>query len=115
MGIDASEKKQPFGERSKQALSSIVYDRPVVVEYSKLDRYGRKIGKILVDGIDANLRQVEAGMAWHYKKYQAEQTTEDRALYVAAEERAKGESRGLWSVREPLPPWDWRRLKKKRV
>jgi endonuclease YncB( thermonuclease family) len=115
MGIDAPEKKQPFGERSKQALSSIVYDRQVVVEYSKLDRYGRKVGKILVGGIDANLRQVEAGMAWHYKKYQAEQSPEDRDLYVAAENQARRESKGLWSDREPVPPWDWRKLKKKRV
>jgi endonuclease YncB( thermonuclease family) len=113
MGIDAPEKKQPFGERSKQALSSLVYDRQVVVEYTKLDKYGRKIGKILVNGVDANLRQVEAGMAWHYKKYKTEQSSEDVVLYTAAEEVARKEERGLWVNRGPISPWEWRKLKNK--
>lgn len=112
MGIDAPEKKQPFGEKSKQALSSIVYDRQVVVEYGKLDRYGRKVGKVLVDGIDANFEQVKAGMAWHYKKYQKEQSAEDRVLYSIAEDQAKNEARGLWVDREPISPWEWRKQEK---
>jgi len=113
MGIDAPEKKQPFGERSKQVLSNMVYDRKVVVEYSKLDRYGRKVGKVLIDGNDANLQQVEIGMAWHYKKYQAEQSADDRELYAVAEEQAKQESKGLWVDRKPIPPWDWRKSSRK--
>lgn len=70
-GIDAPEKvnsekapetAQPFGERSKQNLASIVFNKNVAVEWSKLDRYGRTVGKVMVNGIDANLAQIKAGM-----------------------------------------------------
>lgn len=113
MGIDAPEKKQAFGSKSKEALSRLVFNKLVTVEYYKKDRYGRTIGKIIVGDIDANLEQVKAGFAWHYKKYQKEQTLEDRSLYAQAEDQAMAERRGLWRDAEPVPPWDWRRQKKK--
>jgi len=109
MGIDAPEKKQAFGNRSKQYLSDLVYNKQVTVEYSKKDRYGRTVGKVVVDGVDANFEQVKAGMAWHYKKYQNEQTDDDRLRYAQAEERARAEKRGLWIDAEPTPPWDFRK------
>lgn len=89
MGIDAPEKKQAFGNKSKQSLSDLVFNKEVTVEYSKKDKYGRTVGKILVDGVDANLEQVKAGMAWHYKQYQSEQAVADRRLYALAEEQAR--------------------------
>lgn len=108
MGIDAPEKKQAFGQRSKQHLSDLVFDKQVTVEYSKKDRYGRTIGKILVNGVDANLEQVKAGMAWHYKQYQKEQTPSDRALYSEAEDQARTGHVGLWIDLDPTPPWTFR-------
>jgi hypothetical protein len=68
-GIDAPEKAQPFGQRSKENLPRLVFGREVVVEVGKTDRYRREVGKISIDGIDANLEQVKAGLAWHYKAY----------------------------------------------
>src|SRR5262245_12419994 len=44
-GIDSPEKAQPFGQRSKQNLSALVYRKDVTVEWSKRDRYGRIVGK----------------------------------------------------------------------
>lgn len=111
MGIDAPEKKQPFGNKSKQSLSDLVYEKQVVVEYSKQDRYGRTVGKVIVNGRDANLEQVNLGMAWHYKKYQKEQPVDDRSKYARSEEQAKAEKRGLWIDPEPTPPWAWRKQK----
>lgn len=114
MGIDAPEKKQAFGSKSKESLSALVFNKQVTVEYHKKDRYGRTLGRIVVDGVDANLEQVKSGMAWHYKQYQKEQSEEDRLLYAQAEEQARAEKRGLWLDKEPVPPWDWRRQQKKR-
>ena len=50
-------------------------------------------------------------MAWHYKKYQKEQTVDDRSIYARAEEQARGGKLGLWKDAEPTPPWDWRKQK----
>lgn len=108
MGIDAPEKKQSFGQKSKQNLSALVYNKQVTVEYSKKDRYGRTVGKVLVDGVDANLGQVKAGMAWHYKKYQKVQTPSDRSTYAEAEEQARAGHNGLWADPAPIPPWEFR-------
>lgn len=108
-GIDAPEQKQAFGQASKRHLSNLVFGKAVSVETKKRDRYGRQIGKVLVDGRDANLAQVEAGLAWHYKQYAAEQSHSDRQLYSAAEESAQALRKGLWQDRSPMAPWDFRR------
>ena len=114
MGIDAPEKKQAFGSKSKESLSALVFNKQVTVEYNKKDKYGRTVGKITVDGVDANLEQVKVGMAWHYKKYQKEQSVDDRRLYAMAEEQARAGKRGLWVDAEQTPPWDWRKQQKKK-
>jgi endonuclease YncB( thermonuclease family) len=108
-GIDAPEKKQDFGNRSKESLSDLVFSKLVSVETGKKDRYGREVGKILVNGVDANLAQVQRGFAWHYKAYMREQSLDDRALYSDAEVDAKAEKLGLWRDKDPIPPWAWRK------
>lgn len=107
-GIDAPEKAQAFGQRSKEHLSSLVFGRQVKVETAKQDRYGRTVGKVLFDGRDANLAMVVAGLAWHYKKYEGEQSPADRLLYAAAEQEAREARRGLWLDQVVTAPWDHR-------
>jgi endonuclease YncB( thermonuclease family) len=108
-GIDAPEKKQPFGQRSKQSLSNCAYDKTATIQGNKLDRYGRLVGKVLVSGVDCNLRQINLGLAWHYKKYMNEQIPDDRLTYAQAEEDARLKRAGLWSEGNAMPPWVWRR------
>ena len=112
-GIDAPERKQAFGNRSKESLSEMVFDKTVNVGTEKRDRYGRQIGKVLVDGQDVNLVQVERGMAWFFWQYQREQSLNDRKLYEAAEDSAKAARRGFWRDIDPVPPWDFRHKKSK--
>ena len=76
MGIDAPEKKQAFGQRSKQAMSDCAFGKQTQVEWSKKNRYGRTVGKVSVDDVDCGLRQIELGLAWHYKAYKREQQPE---------------------------------------
>ncbi len=111
-GIDAPEKKQPFGNRSKESLSDLVFAKTVTVETDKLDKYKRNVGKVLVNGVDANLEQVKRGMAWHYKAYEREQPAADRKAYSDEENEAKAARRGLWNDAEPVPPWVFRHHEK---
>lgn len=108
-GIDAPEKRQPFGNVSRQHLGDLVFGRDVTVEYHKIDRYGRQLGKLLVADLDANLAQVRAGLAWHYKRYEGEQPHKDRVEYSEAETEARTARRGLWRDFAPIAPWDFRR------
>lgn len=112
-GIDSPEKGQPFGQVCKQSLSDLAYNRVVAVEASKLDRYGRVIGKVLVDDQDANLEQIRRGCGWHYKKYQNEQPLDDRLSYGKAEEAARVSGVGLWADAGAVPPWEWRKARRR--
>lgn len=121
-GIDAPEKRQPFGERSKQALATMVFSRDVRIEWHKEDRYRRIVGQVLVEvsdhgcanrpcprALDVCLAQIEAGLAWHYRKYEQEQPRDDRLRYGTAEETARARRLGLWLDANPVPPWEWRK------
>ena len=108
-GIDAPEKKQAFGEKSKQSLHDLVHGKQVRIEYDKEDKYGRIVGKITLDDLDICLQQLLLGMAWHYKKYQNEQSVADRVVYNDAELKSKSLKLGLWADETPTPPWEFRK------
>ncbi|MFQ5545877.1 MAG: thermonuclease family protein [Acidiferrobacterales bacterium] len=113
-GIDAPERKQPYGLASREHLASLVAAKSVTIEYAKHDRYGRIVGKVWIDGVDACLEQIKAGLAWHYKKYRREQDPGDRVLYAQAEIQARSQRIGLWQETNPKPPWKFRRLYRSR-
>ena len=108
-GIDAPEKKQAFGEKSKQSLHDLVHSKQVRIEYDKEDKYGRIVGKVTLDDVDVCLQQLVLGMAWHYKKYQNEQSVSDRALYSETELKSQSLKLGLWTDDTPMPPWEFRK------
>jgi len=107
-GIDAPELKQEFGSVSQQNLSRLVLGKQVTIVWTKLDKYRRTVGTIMLDGRDVNIEQVKAGLAWHFKKYEDEQKPDDRITYAAAELDARAAKLGLWKDPNPTPPGDWR-------
>ena len=111
LGIDAPEKAQPFGQKSKESLSLLAFQKQVQVRSSKKDRYGRTVGQVFVGNMDVCLEQVKLGMAWHYKTYQREQSAEDRVLYDRAELQAREQRLGLWTDPSPVEPSIFRRQK----
>jgi hypothetical protein len=93
---------EPFGTVSRQHLASLVFGQDVTVEWHKRDRYGRLVGRVVVDGRDANLAQSEAGLAWHYVAYAGEQAPADRQAYSQAEQAARARAAGIWRDHEPV-------------
>jgi len=108
VGIDAPERKQAFGTVSRQNLADLVFGKKVDVEWSKQDRYQRVLGKVLLDGKDINLKQVKAGLAWHYTQYDKDLQLADKRLYAEAQKAASLKGIGLWSDPAPVAPWDFR-------
>src|SRR5215470_127229 len=97
-GIDAPEKAQAFGERSKQNLSALVFGKDVRADCNKRDRYGRDVCRVWVTPLDCPnceltldvaLAQLTIGLAWHYKRFENEQTPEERGQYSFAEDEAR--------------------------
>jgi endonuclease YncB( thermonuclease family)/methylphosphotriester-DNA--protein-cysteine methyltransferase len=107
-GIDAPELKQEVGSLSQQNLSRLVLGKQVTIYWSKVDKYRRTVGTIMLDGQDMNIEQVKAGLAWHFKKYADEQDPRDRVTYAVAEEQARAAKLGLWQDANPTAPGDWR-------
>lgn len=101
--IDAPEKAQAFGAKSKQSLSDLCFGKDAEIEELGRDRYGRTIGRITCAGIDANAEQVSRGMAWVFDRY-----VTDRTLYRLQDD-ARSARRGLWADQSPTPPWEWRK------
>jgi endonuclease YncB( thermonuclease family) len=117
-GIDAPEGDQAFGQAAQENLARMVAGKSVRVEHSKLDQYGRVLGKVWVQPadcprcgmtLDANHAQLLAGMAWWYRYYAQEQSPEDRGRYESAEDEARARRWGLWSDPYPINPYDWRK------
>ncbi|WP_296891794.1 thermonuclease family protein [Thiobacillus sp.] len=100
-GIDAPEKRQAWGEKSKTNLSRLTFNLEAVAECPKVDRWGRRICKVLVGGNDVGLAQVRDGMAWWYRKYAKEQSADDQSGYKNAELMAKMRSLGCGRTQTP--------------
>lgn len=111
-GIDAPEKRQPYGDASRQHLAGLVFGREVRARCPKKDRYQRQLCKVEVDGKDANLAQLAAGMAWHYRAYGKDQGLFDFTGYALIELEARYRRRGLWADPRPQAPWDFRRARR---
>ena len=104
-GIDAPEKKQDFGQKAKQHLSSLIFNKVVKIKFTEIDRYGRIVGKIFLNDIEINIEMLKAGLAWHYSRY------DQTSTYINAEKQARTEKRGIWSIKNSIPPWEYRKHK----
>ncbi|PZQ08890.1 MAG: nuclease [Aliarcobacter butzleri] len=104
--IDAPEKSQAFGNKSKENLSNYIFGRYVTVEYKNIDRYQRILGTVYYQGEDINIQQVKDGFAWVYKQYS------NKIEYYKAEVEAKATKRGLWMDNNPIEPWNYRKKNK---
>ena len=105
--IDAPEKRQPFGSRSKLSLSSMCLQKKAKIKPQTKDRYGRIVAGVICDGVDANEEQIKRGMAWVYDKY-----VKDQSLY-SIQNKARASKKGLWADNKPIKPWEYRRGNKR--
>ncbi|WP_207765502.1 thermonuclease family protein [Leptospira kmetyi] len=101
-GIDAPEKKQRYGQVSKNTLVGLIYRKDVKVEMEGRDKYKRYIGKVFLKKKDINLEMIKLGLAWHYKKYSTDPE------YADSEKTAKKNKLGLWKEANLIAPWDFR-------
>lgn len=100
--IDAPEKGQPWASRSKQHLAGICMGKPAEGRPTSADRYGRTVARVICGGVDANMEQVRAGMAWVFDRYN------DWTLF-GLQRDARAARAGLWGDHQPVAPWEWRK------
>lgn len=105
--IDAPEKGQAFGQKSKQHLSDLIFGKTVGIKIQKKsDQYGRPVVWVYTpEGKDVSKEMLRAGMAWHYKAFDS--TPE----YANSENEARNAQLGLWADKNAISPWDFKRKK----
>ena len=110
-GIDCPEIRQLGGVSAKKRVKELISNKKVKVESKGYDRYGRVIGKVFVQGnIDLGLVLVSEGLCWWYKKY-----AKNNLVLSVAESNARKKKVGVWSLNKPLPPWEWRKLRREKL
>lgn len=103
-GVDCPEKDQDFGNKAKRFTSDMVFGKTVEVEQVDRDQYGRTVAWVTVDGRSLNKELLRAGLAWWYRSH----ARKDAEL-AQLENEARQNRLGLWSHRDPVPPWKFRR------
>ena len=103
--IDAPERDQPYGSNSTEYLKGLLKEGRVDADISGTDRYGRKLGRLYWQGMDINRELVSAGYAWVYDQYVTDNSFYENQL------KARKLKKGLWQDKNPLEPWNWRKLK----
>ena len=105
-GIDCPEKKQDFGNVAKQFTSDMVFSKEVYLHKTGNDRFGRVLGFIILPA-NTNLNEelLKAGLAWHFVKYNSSPRLSQ------LESNARSQKIGLWQMPNPIPPWDFRKIK----
>lgn len=107
MEIDAPEKKQPFFMQSKKSLSDLCFGEEIYVKPNGRDKYKRTLARVVCKNRDASMEQADSGMAWAYTKYLTDQRIAE------AEDKSRKFGRGLWADDSPIPPWEWRKGRRK--
>lgn len=107
-GIDAPEKGQPWADASRDHLVKLLSYGALTIEPIKTDPYGRQVARVRVRGEDIGVQQIQAGLAWYFVRYAADQRPDERERYARAEREARSAHRGLWADPKPLAPWLYR-------
>ena len=108
-GIDCPEKGQDFGSKAKHATSILVFGKMVDVDPVTTDRYGRTVALVRVGHTLVNEELIRQGLAWVYTRY-CDRLVCEKWKKLEAEAREK--KRGLWSMPNAVPPWEFRRSRR---
>ena len=98
-GIDAPERRQPYGTEATQALARQLYRGRVTCQLQGKDKYDRNLGMCYVQGRNVNEWMVRNGHAWSYLT----------PGYRRQEELARREGKGVHRSGSALRPEQWRR------
>jgi len=104
-GVDSPEKEQPFGLEARTFTSNLVSGKVIRVEPIEKSRY--EMVKVYVDDKCLNEELLRAGYAWYDLSGSID------ANWVDMEQQARYDKKGLWSEDNPVPPWEYLRIKKK--
>lgn len=106
-GIDCPEVGQDYYRTAKNFTALHTLDKIIRIEVKNKDRYGRVVGIVRSEKYtDFSLMLLQAGLAWNYPQYSKSD------IYQEAEMQARKDKVNIWSLKAPVAPWEFRKLKK---
>ena len=106
-GIDCPEYRQPFSNAAKKMVQKKVGGQNVLVRPEYYDKYERMVAIVQYGDDTLNSELVRAGLAWVSPYFcRKDICTAWQQLEISARES----QRGLWREKQPVPPWQWKRM-----
>lgn len=102
--IDAPERNQTYGKKSRRALMQFCKNAVVKVRITGTDKYQRKLGNLSCNEEDVATFMLKNGHAWFNDKYSSD------LVLAVSERKAREKALGLWQDDKPMAPWNWRKL-----
>ncbi len=112
--IDSPEMNQAFGKKSKASLSEMAFGKEVEIRKISVDKYGRIVAEVYAGDVNLNVEQLRRGFAWYYRKYKNEINARSQLEYEDSENYAREKRLGLWQLEKPIPPWEFRKQRRKK-
>jgi micrococcal nuclease len=96
----------------KKILSGLVLNKNIEMKGYGNDKYNRVLGELFIDGKSVNLEMIKQGLAEAYRGRSPKGFKSES--FVEAEKKAKGASKGMWSLGDKyVSPGEWRKNKSK--
>jgi endonuclease YncB( thermonuclease family) len=115
-GTECPEKRQDFFQKAKDLTSEMVFRKVVEIVPLAIDRkghskdpYGRTLGLVYnASRVCLNEKLIASGLAWVDIR---SCTKPECKSWKELERQAKRQKLGLWSMPNPIPPWEFRHSK----
>lgn len=111
--IDCPEDGQPWANKAKSHLIRLIGGRVVHLETHGFDIHGRTLATVFVKNgselINVNEKMVVCGHAWVMRVYYSHLSKSRQIQLNTLEKWAKSKKVGLWKMKDPVPPWQWRK------
>ncbi len=113
VGIDSPEigfkeqKSQPFSQKAKLYLVSLLGDRKVAVKGYGTGAYNRQLAEVFIDDKNINIEMIKAGLAEVYTGRRPKNL--DSQLYLKEELNARKSGKGMWTQSFYKSPRQWRK------
>lgn len=105
--IEIPEAEQPLYQTVKEHLQKMVLDKTVEFLPRGLTQT-RTIGQVFLNGRDLSQQLLRDGAAWYSMTEKESHSSAERELYQLNEGQAKLEKRGVWSIENLKPAWEFR-------
>lgn len=105
--IEIPDPEQPLYQTVKEHLEKLVLDKTIEFLPKGLTRQ-TTIAQAFLNNTDISLQMLRDGAAWYSLPEMKSQDAQEREIYLLTEGQAKIEKRGVWSIENLKPAWEFR-------